>query len=176
MSSSTASQSLDGNASRNAFSGIAARSSVRTWASAPPKRPIGVRIPSQMNADATIVGVLPYRTRSPSGRMPDRGSGIRLGLNANQLNLKDERGIGTDDAASAAFSVSQIGGHDNLPLGTHGHELQHFLETGNHIFHFKRHRFPGLFGTIELRSVHKRSLVVAKNCVGFRRLFPIASR
>jgi hypothetical protein len=35
---------------------------VRTWASAPPKRPIGVLIPSQMNADATIVNIIPCET------------------------------------------------------------------------------------------------------------------
>src|SRR5271166_5514539 len=50
MTSSTALQSTDGLRSRNALSGIAARSSALTDDSAPPYRPKGVLITSQIKA------------------------------------------------------------------------------------------------------------------------------
>src|ERR1035437_8724572 len=69
MTSSTDSQSLFSNLSRNACKGIAARSSVRTCASAPPYRPIGVRMPSQMNAADMRFGFLSWFAESQTGHV-----------------------------------------------------------------------------------------------------------
>src|SRR5258708_23386266 len=95
---------------------------------------------------------------------------LRFPLNTYQFNFKNERGVRRDNAASAAFAVAQTRRNENLPLGTRGHELQDFLETGNDFIHLKGHRLPGFFGAIELGPVNECPLVIAQDRVGLREL------
>src|SRR5450759_5284978 len=149
MTSSTDSQSLFSNLSRNACKGIAPRSSVRTCASAPPYRPIGVRMPSQTNAADMRVGFLSRFAGSRTGhvaglRGPASQDHWTIGLlpeeqfpasgfafNGNQFDFKDKRVVRSNDVCRAAVAVGQAGWDDDLPFGTNGHEQQGFFHAGD---------------------------------------------
>src|SRR5579863_8633877 len=102
--------------------------------------------------------------------------GRRDVLNTYHFHFKDECGIWSDDVARSALAISQIRRDENLPLGSYGHELQDFLETGNNIFYFKGHGFSRPRGAVKLGPVKERSLVVAQDRVGFHRLLPLTGR
>src|SRR4029077_2414610 len=96
-------------------------------------------------------------------------------LNVYPFDIENKCGVRGNDVARPALPIGQIGGNEYLPFGTYRHELQHFLEPRDHIFHFKGHGLPCASRAVKLRAVNKCSLVVAQDRIGFRWLLSRAS-
>src|SRR5271155_1366324 len=87
-------------------------------------------------------------------RVAPRAAGLPeslFALNGDQLHVKNERLIGTNrPAACSARSISEIGGNIELPLRSHGHELQRLSPTLDHAADLKLGRLAALVGVVEL--------------------------
>src|SRR5581483_5526707 len=92
--SSSCDQSSFGCLAISALIGLAARSSARTLASEPPKRPIGVRTASQIKTSP--IGVLPY-----GGLRLELTASFRSALHRGQLTVSPPPRSRADGHASA---------------------------------------------------------------------------
>src|SRR6185312_7254103 len=89
------------------------------------------------------------------------GLGFRL-LNGEQLDVKYQRGIGTNASVrSAAFAVCQIRWYEELPFGACGHELQSLSPAFDHAIHREFCRSAVLGGAVKLSPVDQSAGVVA---------------
>src|ERR1700686_1465577 len=93
----------------------------------------------------------------------------------NQFDFKDERGVGLDGIARAAIAIGQLGRDDELPFGSHGHELESLSKTGDDSFDLERGRLPRPVRAVELGPIDQRSPVLAHDRVGVGGLLAFAS-
>ena len=74
-----------------------------------------------------------------------------------------------DHLTCSAGSICQPGRNPYLIFGSHGHELQHFLPSANHLRNPESCRFTTLYGAVEHGTVKQLAGVVYFHLIGFGR-------
>src|SRR5260370_4476715 len=95
---------------------------------------------------------------------------LGFGWDGGEFDLEDQRSVRADRAPGPALAVSQLRGDEQLPLRSHGHELQRLSPAFDHFVDRKGSRLATLVGTVELRVVQERAAVIANDGIGGCRL------
>src|SRR5579859_3791639 len=101
---------------------------------------------------------------------------LLLRLDRYQLDLKDQRCARSYVGTRAPIAICQIGRDEQLPLRSHGHQLQGFGPTLDDSIHPERDRLAALVGAVEFLAVDERPAIVAVDRVVGRGLGTIALR
>ena len=93
-------------------------------------------------------------------------SGLRLGLDRKELDVKDQRLIGSDGTSvGAAFAISKIGRNEELPLGADGHKLQRLGPTLDDLTNGEAGGLATLVGAVEFGAIDQSAAVIADDGV-----------
>src|SRR5208282_1391731 len=92
---------------------------------------------------------------------------FRLFLDREQFDLKNQSRIGLNSTALLPpLAIGKVRRDEELPLRSHGHELQRFCPPFDNLTDSKRRRLSALVGTVKFRAIDESATVVANHRVG----------
>src|SRR6266404_7022929 len=99
------------------------------------------------------------------------GFGLVLGFvqDGEQLYLEDKRCVRSDTTTVAPLTIGEVGGNEDLPLGTDRHQLESLGPAFDNSRYRQGRRLVALIGAVDLCPVEESAPVVANDLVIERR-------